>query len=359
MHMTIAKWPWGITRGVLMALIAVRVTTAQAPYPKWPFDAKYDSVKAAPKNYKLLYEDEKLRFIEVTINPGETTPMSGHPYPAVYLHDGPMPDPAKVVDTKLDPNSPLNGQGAGHGTAPKGMNFPTCDTMAPLAPHQVTNKSDIPIHYWILEFKRLDGTDLAANWKTWYPWMVPPIPEVKNVDTTEWGPPFSKEFPYSLKFDPVKAAPNNHKALYTDSRIRLVEVTERPESQENLHGHAYRSVFINDVVAVPTAGGGQPPAGTVPAAGAAPARPPAGKTPLGRPGPYHKGESGDYVLDPNEHPMGRGTPARPPAGMIAPSCTPAEPQAPHAHINGGPVPGHFYRAEFFRPEWNTPPTAKK
>src|SRR5579862_3115586 len=147
-----AKFPLCVAGCVMMA-----ATTAwgQAKIPAWPYAMTYDSVKAAPQNHKLLYEDSKLRFIEVTIKPGEKEPMNGDPYPSVYLHDAPMPDAAQIVDTRLDPNSPLNGQGAGHGVAPPGEEFPTCDTLAPLAPHQMENHGTIPIHFYVLQFKRL------------------------------------------------------------------------------------------------------------------------------------------------------------------------------------------------------------
>jgi hypothetical protein len=322
-------------------LIAQMAAWGQAKYPEWPYPMSYDSVKAAPKNNKLLYEDSKLRLIEVTIRPGEQEPMNGQPYPSVYLYDAALPDAAQIVDANLDPKSSLNGQGAGHGTAPTGVAYPRCDTMAPLAPHQITNNGSFPIHFYILEFKRLDGADLGANWKTWYPWMVGPIPEVKNVDPTV-GKPFSKEWPYPIELDSVKAAPNNHKALYADAHVRLVEVTERPESQENLHGHPYRSVFINDIVV------GPPPANGTATPGAATVATPQASAPLGKPGPYHKGETGDYALDPKAPPMGRGGRGPAPQGMLAPTCSAAMPQAPHAHINGGEVPGHFYRFEFLR-----------
>jgi hypothetical protein len=318
---------------VLMALSAAH---GQAKYPEWNFPMKYDSVKAAPKNNKLLYEDNKLRFIEVTILPGEKEPMSGQPYPSVYMYDAPQPSDSQLVDTNLDPSSSLNGQGSGHGPAPDDQQFPTCDTMAPRAPHEVVNKGSIPAHYYVLEFKRLDGADLATHWKEWYPWMVGPIPPVTNLDPATQGAPFSKEWPYPISMDSVKAAPNNHKALYADEHTRLVEVTERPESQENLHGHPYRSIFIND---------------TVPSLQPAPAANPNVKTPLGKPGPYHKGESGDYEWDPHPAPWLRGATGEPPAGMVAPSCRSAMPQTLHAHINGTEVPAHFYRVEFLQTDW--------
>jgi hypothetical protein len=342
--MKTCKVPLIVAGFVLMTPIIVR---GQAKVSAWNYPMSYDSVKAAPNSHKLLYEDTKLRFIEVTIRPGEQEPMNGQPYPSVYMHDRPMPDTAQIVEIKLDPNSALNGQGAGHGSAPPGVEFPTCDTMPPVAPHQITNHSASPIHYYSLEFKRLDGADLGANWKVWYPWMVPPIPVFKNLDATNLGPPFSKEWPYPIALDSVTAAPNNHKALYADEHVRVVEVTERPESQENLHGHPYRSIFVNDI-----APPGPPPnAAARNTAAAAPNNAPAGRTPLGRPGPYHKGEVGDYQSDQHAIPWLRGATGRPPAGMIAPSCTSAMAQAPHAHINGGEVPGHFYRVEFLRADW--------
>jgi hypothetical protein len=97
-------------------------------------------------------------------------------------------------------------------------------------------------------------------------------------------------------------------------------------------------VFINDIASAQETAPAAPP----------PAQAPQPNSPLGTPGPYHKGEKGDYALDPNATPMGRGGPGRPPAGMIAPTCSAATPQPPHAHINGGEAPGHFYRFEFVR-----------
>jgi hypothetical protein len=328
----------------IVGLLPATTVWAQAKYPQWPYPPSYDSAKAAPENNKLLYENDKLRLFEVMIRPGEREPMNGQPYPAAYLYDDPLPDAVQVTDRPLDPKSNLNGQGAARGMAPPGMRYPTCETLAPLAPHQVTNNSSFPIHYYRLEFKRLDGADLGANWQTWYPWMVGPIPAVKNLDPATQGPPFSKDWPYPITMDSPNAAPNNHKILYADKHTRLVEVTERAQSQENLHGHPYYSVFINDSIAGPVPVG-TPTAKRIAQADSVGESPPA---PLGAPGPYHKGEDGDYH---EAHPavaMQIGKPSGPPAGMISPSCTAASPQQIHAHINGGEIPGHFYRFEFLR-----------
>ena len=38
---------------------------------EWPYPIAYDSVRAAPNNYRLLYEDGKMRLLEVVIRPGQ------------------------------------------------------------------------------------------------------------------------------------------------------------------------------------------------------------------------------------------------------------------------------------------------
>jgi hypothetical protein len=140
---------------------------------QWPYPIAYDSIQAAPNNYKLLFEDAKLRLVEVTIRPGETTPMHGNPYTSVLAFNGNSGAPSLVTETRLDPNSPLNGQGGGHGGPPKVYNLksPTCATTAPEAPHKIHNGGAVPLHYYRIEYKRIDGDGLLANWQKWYPWM--------------------------------------------------------------------------------------------------------------------------------------------------------------------------------------------
>ena len=39
------------------------------------------------------------------------------------------------------------------------------------APHSLRNNSDTPLHYYRIEFKRVDGDLFASHWREWYPWM--------------------------------------------------------------------------------------------------------------------------------------------------------------------------------------------
>ena len=139
----------------------------------WPYPIAYDEIMAAPNNYRQLFNDGHLRLIEVTVRTGETTPMAGTPYPSVSTFYAISGDPSQVTDVKLDPDSSLNGQGAGYGPPPTVMNMkvPTCMTMGPQAPHAIHNGGTVPLHYYRVELMRVDGDDFPTHWQQWYPWM--------------------------------------------------------------------------------------------------------------------------------------------------------------------------------------------
>jgi hypothetical protein len=48
-------------------------------------------IVAAPKNHEVLYEDDHVRVLEVTVQPGEIENMHHHPCASVFAHDAPMP----------------------------------------------------------------------------------------------------------------------------------------------------------------------------------------------------------------------------------------------------------------------------
>ncbi len=96
----------------------------------WPKDM--DAVIAAPKNHKVLMENDKVRVLEVTVLPGETEPVHHHQWPGVlYIteagdfidHDG---QGKVIMDTRQLP-SPLI--------------FPLVMWKNPEAPHSVENLS--------------------------------------------------------------------------------------------------------------------------------------------------------------------------------------------------------------------------
>lgn len=71
----------------------------------WP--ANLDAVVAAPKNHKILMENDKVRVLEITVAPGETEEVHHHQWPSVlyikeagdfidYDNDGKI-----IMDTRL------------------------------------------------------------------------------------------------------------------------------------------------------------------------------------------------------------------------------------------------------------------
>jgi hypothetical protein len=285
-----------------------------------------DELKAAPSNYKLHYEDDHIRLVEHVVRPGETEKMHTNPYPAVIAHDAAIP---KMTDS--GPAPAMN-----HGPAPKGEEYPTCDTTEPEGLHALTNNDSFPLHEYIIEYKRVDGDDYSTNWKKWYPWMLDPIPPVKDVVVPADAKHFSAIWPYNIAYDSYKAAPNNHRMRYQDEHVRFLEVIFHGGERENLHGHPYYSVFEHD------SGGGMPPSST--------------DGPLPEPGihlhpdgtPMHS-SVGDIKLEPNSplNNQDNGT-GKGPAGMKWPVCNTAKPQAPHKAFNQNPWPSHFNRIEFTR-----------
>lgn len=136
----------------------------------WPYPASLDSYKASPNTNRLLWEDGKMRLIEVLIRPGETEAMHGNPYPSVLAFDA---DSGVSPTVKfMDAKSPLNGQGRVDSAIL--AEFPTirCANEGPRAPYAITNTGKTPIHYYRIEFKRIDGDGLKTKWREWYPWMA-------------------------------------------------------------------------------------------------------------------------------------------------------------------------------------------
>ena len=70
------------------------------------WDPAYDAVAAAPKHHKVVFENDKLRVLEVTLEPQDEEPLHHHRWPSVFVFDqvqGPVHDMAPD-GSKLPPN---------------------------------------------------------------------------------------------------------------------------------------------------------------------------------------------------------------------------------------------------------------
>jgi hypothetical protein len=177
----------------------------------WPYPDEDDSAVAASEVHHIRYIDNHVRFVEVAYFPGVHGQMHGHPWPSVFANDA--PSPKNDYNVNLDPERRAI---FGVGQPPLGMQFPTCRTLGPQAPHAETNNDTWPHHFYRLEFLRVDGAEIQENWKEWYPWMLDPLLPVKNVKPPAGAPKLSDAWPYPAILDSYHAAPNNYKLLYED-----------------------------------------------------------------------------------------------------------------------------------------------
>jgi hypothetical protein len=84
------------------------------------WDPAWDAVIAAPKHHKVLFENHRLRVLEVTLEPNDEEPVHHHRWPSVFVFDQVQ---APIYDfapdgTQLPPNRDVikaieawNGQG--------------------------------------------------------------------------------------------------------------------------------------------------------------------------------------------------------------------------------------------------------
>jgi hypothetical protein len=138
-----------LTLGMAAGALAQRAAQSDIVW-RWP--ANMDAPIAAPKNHKVLFENENISLLEVTIQPGEQEAMHGHQYPSVFAMDAIQP---RGEDRKED-GSVRAPRERGNTEGP----YPVAFRMGPQAPHGFHNLDTIPQHFYRLQFKRIDGNDV-------------------------------------------------------------------------------------------------------------------------------------------------------------------------------------------------------
>jgi hypothetical protein len=114
------------------------------------WDLALDAVIAAPANHRVIYENDKLRVLEVTLEPDEEEPVHHHRWPSVFVFDqvqGPVHDIAPD-GSMLPPNRDvIQAVQAWDGDGCLVVN------MAPQAAGRVLNASGKTIHGIRIEMK--------------------------------------------------------------------------------------------------------------------------------------------------------------------------------------------------------------
>lgn len=107
----------------------------------WP--AEFDALAAAPENHQLLYEDDWIRVISVSVKPGETERPHHHRWPSVFVIDR----LCKLRDFDGDGHEiPL--------PVPPEYELPLTINMPPQPMHFVRNEDTVGFHGTRVEFKK-------------------------------------------------------------------------------------------------------------------------------------------------------------------------------------------------------------
>ncbi len=107
------------------------------------WDSGMDAINAAPDNHDVIYEDDYIRVLSVTLQPGVPEPLHHHRYPSIFVIDrlAPLRDfDAEGREVKL----PI----------PDSFELPLILKMPPQHLHSVLNEGDTPFHGTRIEFKQ-------------------------------------------------------------------------------------------------------------------------------------------------------------------------------------------------------------
>jgi len=117
---------------------------ANAERQAWPWADSLDALVAAPEYHRLLFENERVRVLDVRIPAGRLVPVHTHRWPSVLSvmspgqfirRDG---DGKLLLDTRQGPPQPAS---------------PASVWSAPMPPHSVENVGDTEIRLISVELK--------------------------------------------------------------------------------------------------------------------------------------------------------------------------------------------------------------
>ena len=144
----------GILVGVVVAVVGAwamgwlhlgsSTTAGPAAHTPCPWPPSLDAVVAAPANHKVLIDNDKVRVLDVTVQPGEKENLHAHcrssvmylMYEGVYKDYG--PDGELLSENKV---------------APPEAQFPMTLWLEPQGPHAVENLDKRPVRLLRVELK--------------------------------------------------------------------------------------------------------------------------------------------------------------------------------------------------------------
>jgi hypothetical protein len=110
--------------------------------PEWP--PELDAVIAAPDHHKILLENDQVRVLDTRIEPGETTPLHTHQWPATYYFISWSDFVRRGADGEIQFDSRTLAEGIAPGSAVWGNS---------LGPHTLEVVGDSTLHVVSIEIK--------------------------------------------------------------------------------------------------------------------------------------------------------------------------------------------------------------
>ena len=111
---------------------------------KWPWPGSLDALQAAPRHHRLLYENDRVRVLEVRIPRREIVPVHTHRWPAV-LH---LQSWSEHVRRDEKGNVVFDSRDAAHP-----FKVPAAMWCEPLTPHSVENVGEAELLVVSIELK--------------------------------------------------------------------------------------------------------------------------------------------------------------------------------------------------------------
>jgi beta-alanine degradation protein BauB len=151
-----------------------------------------DPLEVGAGKYRLAFEDENVRVMDVTFQPGDTIGLHQHPDHAVYVVGG-----GKLKVTTADGSEQTYELGAGQ------------SLFLPAEAHGAENVGDTEVKLAVVELRKPEGGMAAPKGK-----------------------------------DAVKAAPRNYKQVFENERVRVLEVTFKPGAKLPMHAHPDHTAYV-------------------------------------------------------------------------------------------------------------------
>lgn len=187
------------------------------------WNPKQEARIVAPESHKIIFENQNIRVIWITVRAGAQEPLHHHVLPAIVVIE-PTVLPVNLVQRDS------SGKPVDFGFV-DALPTPWVGVQPPQAAHSIKNSGPSDAHLIRIEFKK-------GNPKLLHPeWTADKMPiSTDGTDPKTWDP----------RKEALTAAPENHKLIFENDTLRVQSVTVPPLSEEPYHFHPSPSLLVVD-----------------------------------------------------------------------------------------------------------------